>query len=256
MTANPDEPLEERIEERLEELREDSPVERQLLTKAIGGWRGLFDSGVPAGVFVLVYMLNGQVLTPAVWSAVGVAGAIAVVRLIRREDLTQIAGGFAGIAISAFVASRTGQAEDFFLPGLLINAAYFLGCLLSILVGWPALGVFLGAMTGSWSSWRSDPRLRRVYGAATWVWVGVFGLRLLVQLPLYWAGQAAALGVAKIVMGWPLFLLGAWITFLILRPVLGARGADAQGSKGPPAAPGQPSESAGPADSRPSSDPS
>ncbi len=65
MTPGPDEPLDERIEERIEELREDSPVERQLLTKAIGGWRGLFDSGVPAAVFVLVYLLNGNALSPA-----------------------------------------------------------------------------------------------------------------------------------------------------------------------------------------------
>jgi hypothetical protein len=227
VTSRPDEPIEERLEERLEELREDSPVERQLLTKAIGGWKGLFDSGVPAGVFVLVYMFNGQRLSMAVWSAVAVGAAIAVLRLVRREDLTQIAGGFAGIVVSALVASRTGQAEDFFLPGLFINGAYFLGCLLSIIVGWPAIGLFLGAASGSLTAWRSNPALRRVYAAATWVWVGVFGLRLLVQLPLYLAGQTAALGVAKIVMGWPLFLLGAWFTFLIVRPVLaGQRAAE------------------------------
>lgn len=249
MTPGPDEPIEERLEERLEELREDSPVERQLLTKAIGGWRGLFDSGVPAGVFVLVYMFNGQQLSMAVWSAVAVGAAIALLRLVRREDLTQIFGGFAGILVSALVASRTGQAENFFLPGLLINGAYFLGCLLSIVVGWPAIGVFLGATSGSLTSWRSEPALRRVYGAATWVWVGVFGLRLLVQLPLYFAGQTAALGVAKIVMGWPLFLLGAWLTFLIVRPVLAGRTAAGAGN------PTQ-SESSEGAESKPSSDPS
>lgn len=227
MTPPAEEPLEERLEERLEELRSDSPVERQLLTRAIGGWRGLIDSGLPAGVFVIVYLVNGSQLAMAVWAAVAVGAVIAVLRLIRREDLTQIAGGFAGILVSAFVASKTGQAEDFFLPGLLINAAYFLATLLSVLVGWPLLGLFLGSMSGSLTAWRADPDLRRVYGAATWVWAGVFGLRLLVQLPLYLAGQTAALGVAKIVMGWPLFLLGAWLTFLIVRPVMAGRPAAA-----------------------------
>lgn len=223
MTSSDDEPLEERIEERIAELRTDSPVERQLLTRAIGGWRGLIDSGLPSGVFVIVYMINGHALAPAVWAAVAVGASIAVLRLVRREDLTQVAGGFAGILVSAFVASRTGQAEDFFLPGLLVNAGYFAACLLSLLVGWPVLGLFLGAMSGSLTAWRQEADLRRAYGAATWVWVGVFGLRLLVQLPLYFAGQTAALGVAKIVMGWPLFLLGAWFTFLILRPVMSTR---------------------------------
>lgn len=231
MTPPAEEPLEERIEERLEErldeLRSDSPVERQLLTRAIGGWRGLIDSGLPAGVFVIVYLVNGSQLAMAVWAAVAVGAVIAVLRLIRREDLTQIAGGFAGILVSAFVASKTGQAEDFFLPGLFINAAYFSAALISVLVGWPLLGLFLGSMSGSLTAWRADPDLRRVYGAATWVWAGVFGLRLLVQLPLYLAGQTAALGVAKIVMGWPLFLLGAWLTFLIVRPVMAGRTAAA-----------------------------
>lgn len=222
MTAHEPEPLEEIITERIEELRTDSPAERQLLAKAIGGWRGIFDSGLPAGVFVLVYMLNGNELAMAVWAAVAVGAVIAVIRLVRREDLTQIAGGFAGILVSAFVASRTGQAEDFFLPGLLINAAYFLGCTISVLVGWPIIGLFLGSISGSLTGWRAEPRLRRAYGAATWVWAGVFGLRLLVQLPLYLASMTTALGVAKIVMGWPLFLLGAWLTFLIVRPVMSA----------------------------------
>ncbi|MFI0433108.1 MAG: DUF3159 domain-containing protein [Candidatus Nanopelagicales bacterium] len=228
MTQGPDsgagtDPIEGTIEERLEELREDSPAERKLLTKAIGGWRGIVDSGLPSAVFVTVYSFNGQALAPAVWSAVAVGALIALLRLIRREDLTQIAGGFAGILVSAFVASRTGEAEDFFLPGLLVNLAYGSAALLSVLVGWPLLGFLLGGMGGSFTGWRADKQLRRTYAAATWIWVGVFGLRLLVQVPLYLAGQAAALGVVKIVMGWPLFLLGAWLTFLVVRPTLASR---------------------------------
>ena len=187
-------------------------------------------------MFVVVYSFNGHALAPAVWSAVAVGAIIAVLRLIRREDLTQIAGGFAGILVSAFVASRTGAAEDFFLPGLLVNLAYGSAALLSVLVGWPLLGFLLGGMGGSLTGWRSDRQLRRTYAAATWIWVGVFGLRLLVQVPLYLAGQAAALGVVKIVMGWPLFLLGAWLTFLVVRPTLQGRraaaSAEASGSSG------------------------
>jgi hypothetical protein len=209
--------VEEQIEERLAELRGDAPVERQMLTRAIGGWRGVIDSALPAIVFITVYALNGQILAPAVWAAVGVGGVIMSWRLLRRQPLTQVVGGFAGVAISALVATRTGQAEDFFLPGLLVNAAYFTVCLVSVLVGWPALGLLLGGLNGSFTRWRSLPEQRRAFAAATWIWVGVFGSRLLVQLPLYFAEQTSALGIAKIVMGWPLFLLGAWLTFLLLR---------------------------------------
>lgn len=216
--------FEERVEHQWEELREDAPAERKLLAQAIGGWRGVIDSGLPAAAFITVYSLNGQQLMPAVWSAVAIAGFITLLRLVRREPLTQVMGGFLGVAVSALVASRTGQAEDFFLPGLLVNAAYLLANLVSILVGWPLLGLLMGLWTGSMTAWRDDVAKRRAAAAATWIWVGVFGLRLVVQVPLYLAEATTALGVAKIVMGWPLFLLAAWLTFLVLRPVFGTTG--------------------------------
>lgn len=211
--------FEERVEHQWEELREDVPAERKLLSQAIGGWRGVIDSALPAAAFITVYSLNGQQLMPAVWSAVALAGLLTLLRIIRREPLTQVVGGFAGVAVSAFVASRTGEAQDFFLPGLLVNAGYFLANLISILVGWPLLGLMMGLWTGSLTAWRSNASQRRAAAAATWIWVSVFGLRLAVQVPLYLAEATTALGIAKIVMGWPLFLLAAWLTFLVLRPV-------------------------------------
>jgi len=86
-------------------------------------------------------------------------------------------------------------------------------------VRWPLMGVVVGAMTGDLSGWRQDPQERRVFAAATWVWVLVFGARIVVQFPLYLAGWVGALGIARIVMGWPLFLFGAYVTYRLLRPV-------------------------------------
>ena len=204
------------------ETRADMDAERALLAKAIGGWRGLFDSGLPALVFVAIYLIVGSLGT-AVWSALGVAGAIAVLRLLRRESLQQIIAGFAGVGVSAFVASRTGQAEDFFLPGLLINIGYGTAFLVSVLVRWPLIGVVVGLLTQGGTAWRRDVGLRRAYAAATWIWVGVFAARLVVQVPLYLAGDVGPLGVARVIMGWPLFLAAAYVTYRVLRPTLAAR---------------------------------
>ncbi len=44
-------------------------------------------------------------------------------------------------------------------------------------------------------------------------------LRLSVQAPLYLAGAIEALGVARVIMGWPLFLAGAYFTYRVLAPV-------------------------------------
>ena len=39
---------------------EDIRAERIMLDRAIGGWRGLFDSGTPTLVFVIVYLLRSD----------------------------------------------------------------------------------------------------------------------------------------------------------------------------------------------------
>lgn len=211
--------------------------EAVLLERAIGGWRGMFDSGLPAVVFVAVYLLNGRVLQPALIAALGAGVVILVWRLIRRQPLTQVLAGFAGVAISAYVSSRTGEARDFFLWGLIVNVAYGSAFLISLAVRWPLMGVVVGAITGDPTGWRRDPELRRIFAAATWVWVLVFGGRILVQVPLYLAGWVGALGTAKIIMGWPLFLFGAYVTYRLLRPVFAQR----RSAEAPAEGPGDPS---------------
>lgn len=201
----------------------DVEAERALLSRAIGGWRGLFDSGAPAALFVIAYLVSGSDLSLSLWIAVGAGVVVMVLRLVRREPLQQVIAGFVGVGVSAFVASRTGRAEDFFLPGLLTNIAYGTAFIVSILLRWPLIGVVVGVLTAQGTAWRRDTGLRRAFAAASWVWVGVFFGRLLVQVPLYLGGAVGALGVARVVMGWPLFLAAAYVTYRILRPVLAAR---------------------------------
>lgn len=177
----------------------------------------LLDSGLPTVVFVTVYALNGRVLGSALVAALVAGGLLAVLRLARREPIQNVVAGFVAVGIAAWFANRTGQAEDFFLPGLFINIGYGLAYLVSIAVRWPLLGVLVGLATGEGMGWRQVPYLLRAYTVASWFWVGLFGLRLLVQLPLYLSGAVVALGVARVVMGWPLFLLCLWLSWLVIR---------------------------------------
>lgn len=205
------------------QTREDVREERVLLDRALGGWRGIIDSGAPTVVFVIVYLATGSDLGVAVWSALGAGVAIALWRLIRRESLQQIAAGLIGVGISAFVASRTQSGEGYFIPGLLQNIGYGVAFLISILVGWPLIGVIVGFLTGQGVRWRSDPELRRIYSAASWIWVGLFSLRVAVQGPMYLAGWVGPLGFAKVIMGVPLFIAAGYFTYLVLRPVFERR---------------------------------
>lgn len=192
---------------------------RQLdLLAEIGGLQGVADSSIPAIVFVAVYALGGNRISLAGICAIGVGLAIAALRLARGESLRFALAGFVGVAFAAFIADRTGRAEDFFLPGLLLNAAYGSAFLVSILIGRPLLGVILGPTLGSrGQSWRTSPQQLSAYSRASWVWVGVFAARLAVQLPFYLAGSLVALGIARAAMGLPIFALGIWLSYLILK---------------------------------------
>ncbi len=214
------------------ETRADVREERVLLDRALGGWRGIIDSGTPTIVFVIVYLATGNQLSTSIWAALSAGAAIALWRLVRRESLQQIAAGLVGVGISAFVASRTQTGEGYFIPGLLQNIGYGTAFLISILVGWPLVGVIVGFLTGQGVRWRTDRELRRVYSAASWIWVGLFGLRVAVQGPMYLAGWVGPLGFAKVIMGVPLFLAAGYFTYLVLRPIFERRRAGTAGSEG------------------------
>lgn len=205
----------------------DIRAESILLERAIGGWRGIIDSGLPTVVFVVAFLVTSENLTASLIAALISAGLIALWRLVRREPLQQIAAGFAGVLVSAAFAKYTGKAENFYFLGLLTNLAYGMAFLISILVGWPLIGVFLGFLTGNGTSWRRDFVQRRLLSAASWIWVGLFFGRLVVQAPLYLAGSITALGIVKVVMGWPLFLGAAYFTYRLLGPTYRAMRASA-----------------------------
>ena len=187
------------------------------LMQAMGGPYGIAESVAPGIVFVAVYTLGSNDISPAAWSAVAVAAVLAGIRVFRRETTQFALAGLIGVGISAFIASRTGRAEDFFLPGLLLNAGYATAYAVSNLVRWPLIGVIMGPLTGGGMEWRADASQVRAYSRATWIWVGMFLTRLAVQLPLYLAGSVVALGVVRTAMGLPVFALAIWLSYLVLR---------------------------------------
>jgi hypothetical protein len=187
------------------------------LIDEMGGPQGIADSSLPGLLFVAVYSISGQDLQLSAIAAVGLGAIIGVIRLIRGESVRFAAAGFVGVAIAGFIATRTGRAEDFFLPGLLFNAGYAVAYAVSIAVGWPLMGVLIGPLIGDGMKWRQDPDRVRLFNRMSWIWVALFMTRLAVQLPFYLAGSLVALGVARTAMGLPLFALGIWLCYLLLR---------------------------------------
>jgi len=187
------------------------------LAEAIGGPLGVAESTLPAVAYVVVYTASGSNTSASAVVAVALAAALAVMRLARRETPRHAIGGLVGVAFAAFIAARSGKAENFFLPGLLANAGWAAAFVVSNAIRRPLVGVFLGQLDPRDRHWRDDPARRRVFTQTTWLWAGLFSVRLVVQLPLYFAGAVVALGVAKTAMGLPLFALGLWLSYRMVR---------------------------------------
>jgi len=194
-----------------------SRAEPPNLAEAVGGPLGMLETALPAVAFVIAYSASGQDTDISAGVAVGLALVLAVARLIRRESPRHALSGLFGVALAGFIATRSGRAEDFFLPGLLANAAYTSAFLISLAVRRPLVGVIVRQLEPHADGEPVDARRRRAFERATWLWAGLFALRLAVQLPLYLAGAVVALGVARTAMGLPLFALGLWLTWLMIR---------------------------------------
>lgn len=189
------------------------------LAEAVGGVRGLVEAVAPGLVFVVAYLLSGELVVPLV-ASLAVALVATVARLVARTPVTQALGGLVGVLVGVVWAWRSGEAEDYFALGLWTNAAYAVGLLVSILVRWPAVGVIVALLRNEAFAWRTDRAqegVYRRYRLATWLWVALFVARLAVQLPLYLQAEVAWLGTARLVMSVPLWALTLWGTWVLVR---------------------------------------
>ncbi|WP_124054908.1 DUF3159 domain-containing protein [Arcanobacterium ihumii] len=197
-------------------------AERFDVMGAVGGVRGILESIIPTIVFLALYVYMGSYELPALIALVACV-VFVLIRLIQRISIMPALSGLGAMTISVFLAWKTGQASNIFLWGILTNLGYLLGLTASILARWPILGVVISLILGTDQQWRTDPRrtpARRAYFVVTWLWVLLFATRLIVQVPLYLFNQTEALGIAKILLGLPLFALFAWYSWAYLKPHL------------------------------------
>ncbi len=192
------------------------------LPPAFGGTRGLVDGGLPPLVFVAVNAVAGGQTTrsTARAAAIGAATAtglgIVALRLVRKESLRQALGGLAGLTVAVLFAATSGEARGFFLPGILVDAAYGAAFAGSALVGHPLVGTLYGLLYRR-HDWRDDPRLRRLFVLATFGWSAVFAVRAGVQAFLYREDLPGLLAVGKLLLGWPLTLAAVALTLAAVR---------------------------------------
>jgi hypothetical protein len=208
-----------------------SPPASSQVLRALGGFRGVLDGGLPPLVFVVAHAVAGR--GHGLGTAIGAAGAAALVvvgvRLFRRETLRPVLGGLIGLGVAVSFAALSGDARAFFLPGIYVDAAYALGFLASAVLGRPLVGTVYGVLFGQRRSWHADPRLRRLFTVATMGWSLVFALRAGVQGALYAADEPGLLAAAKLVLGWPLTAIAAALTLAAVSRAVGMRNGSGHG---------------------------
>lgn len=192
-------------------------VVRGQLAKALGGRRGILEGAVPTIGFTVTYVLS-EVLRLSLMVGVGLAVVLLVARVAQRQPVQFVVNSLVGIAIAALFASRTGKAEDVFLPGIIYNSVYAVGLSVSVLFRWPLVGLMIGSVTGDLTGWRRNPGVVRLCSRLTWLLVVPCVIRVAVQLPLYLAGEVGWLGASKLALGWPLQVVAlAGMVWLLAR---------------------------------------
>ncbi|WP_353810085.1 DUF3159 domain-containing protein [Agromyces sp. SYSU T00194] len=197
--------------------RDEALTARELLG-ALGGVRGLAEAILPGLVFLAVYAVWGA-LVPALAASVGLAVVFTVARLVARTPVTQAVAGLVGAGASAALALWTGRGEDNFVIGLWTNGAYATAILISLLVGWPLLGLAVGFLMGDGLAWKHDRKRYRAMQLLTLLWLGLFVARLAVQLPLYFAANVEGLALTRLLMGVPLYAVLLVLSWLVVRAV-------------------------------------
>lgn len=190
--------------------------DRATVINALGGKKGLIDSGLPSIVFLVVFNTQKD-LKMAIWGALGLAIILAIVRLIKKDTIQHSISGIIGVLICAYFANRSGNATDFYIPKLLTNLSYGSAYLVANLVGWPVLGLVLGPLLGENLTWRQNPERKKMYIRASWIWVAMFFSRIAVQYPIYRSGNVNLLGTVNLAMGYPLFFAAAYGSWLIIK---------------------------------------
>lgn len=190
---------------------------RPQLVTLIGGPRGLIETAVPGFAFVGTFAATRSLL----WALAVSGGAIVVagiVRAVRRETLLPVAFGLAGAGVGATFSLITGRAQDMFLPGILAMLGFICVCLISVGVRKPLFGVLVSVLVpGEAGRWEDEKIRRAAYRDVTLIFALASSLRLGVQGALYLQESVVALGLARLAMGIPLYVVCAYAAWLRVR---------------------------------------
>ncbi|MFJ9409437.1 DUF3159 domain-containing protein [Streptomyces sp. NPDC101393] len=191
-------------------------VTEAALFEAFGGVRGMVETVLPGLLFVTIFTINKDLHVSAI-AALAVSLVLAAVRLVRRDTVKHAFSGVFGVAFGVVFAMMTGNAKDFYLPGMLYTLGLALAYIITTVAGVPLIGLILGPVFKENLSWRTrNPGRKKAYAKASWAWGLILLAKCAILFPLYFWANTSQLGWVLIALKIPPFLLAVYLTWVFL----------------------------------------
>ncbi|WP_372499082.1 DUF3159 domain-containing protein [Streptomyces somaliensis] len=191
-------------------------VTEAALFDAFGGVRGMVETVLPGLLFVTIFTVTKDLHASAL-AALAVSLLLVVVRLVRRDTVKHAFSGVFGVAFGVAFAMMTGDAKDFYLPGMLYTLGLGIAYVATALAGVPLIGLILGPVFKENLSWRTrNPGRKRAYAKASYAWGAILLGKCAILFPLYWWADPTRLGWVLVALKIPPFLLAVYLTWVFL----------------------------------------
>lgn len=191
-------------------------VTEAALFEAFGGLRGLVETTLPGLLFISWYTFNKDIHSAAL-TALGISAFLGVLRLVRRDTVKHAFSGVFGVAFGVLFAMMTGNAKDFYLPGMFYTLGLAVAYIVTAAAGVPLLGLVLGPVFKENLSWRKrNPGRKKAYTKASYAWGLILLGKSAVLFPLYLWGDTTRFGWVTVALKIPPFLLAVYLTWIFL----------------------------------------
>ncbi|WP_035051023.1 DUF3159 domain-containing protein [Carnobacterium pleistocenium] len=169
----------------------------------------------------LIFFLANQFLSLELASGVTLLYLLLLIlyRIIKRHTKKYVLVGVGGVLLSIGFSLLSGDAINYYLPGLITTGLIVISCVVSLVIHRP-MAALLSHLTRGWPiEWYLRDDIRPAYRNVTIMWAVYFMLRLIIQVPLFLMGKFSLYFYINSILGWPMN-----IVLLISTYVLGIKG--------------------------------